>query len=61
MICTDKNCKGYGKEFVDRGYNYPVCSATPQKEETIEQYLNRIGAKNNPEKHEEFSRFDRDN
>lgn len=29
-------------------------------EETLEQYLERIGAKNNSEKHEEFSRFDRD-
>ncbi len=23
--CIDKDCKGYGKEFVDRGYGYPVC------------------------------------
>jgi len=29
-------------------------------EETIEQYLNRIGAKNNKLKDESFDRFDRD-
>jgi hypothetical protein len=29
-------------------------------EETTEQYLIRIGAKNNTEKKESFSRFDRD-
>ena len=23
--CDDKNCKGFGKQFVDRGYGYPVC------------------------------------
>jgi len=22
--CDDKKCKGYGKQFVDRGYGYPV-------------------------------------
>lgn len=29
-------------------------------DETMEQYLNRIGAVNNSEKKESFSRFDRD-
>lgn len=29
-------------------------------EETMEEYLKRIGARNNPEKHEEFQRFDSD-
>lgn len=26
--CDDKKCKGYGKEFVDRGYGHPVCPST---------------------------------
>lgn len=26
--CTDKKCKGYGKQYVDRGYGYPVCPST---------------------------------
>jgi hypothetical protein len=30
-------------------------------EETMEQYLTRIGAKNNKTKTEEFARFDNDN
>lgn len=29
--CNDKNCKGYGKPLIDRGYGYPVCETTPQK------------------------------
>lgn len=23
--CDDKKCKGFGKQYVDRGYGYPVC------------------------------------
>ena len=23
--CDDKKCKGFGKQFVDCGYGYPVC------------------------------------
>ena len=23
--CNDKECDGYGRELVDRGYGYPVC------------------------------------
>jgi len=23
--CDDPECKGYEKEYVDRGYGYPVC------------------------------------
>ena len=23
--CDDSKCKGYKKQFVDRGYGYPVC------------------------------------
>ena len=23
--CDDPKCKGYKKQFVDRGYGYPVC------------------------------------
>ena len=26
--CTDKKCKEYGKQYVDRGYGYPVCPST---------------------------------
>lgn len=36
-----------------------VCSHCDSNEST-EMYLRRIGAKNNPEKKEEFSRFDRE-
>ena len=25
--CNDKECDGYGMDFVDRGYGYPVCPA----------------------------------
>lgn len=27
--CDDLYCKGYDKQFVDRGYGYPVCPSTP--------------------------------
>lgn len=26
--CDDPECKGFKKQFVDRGYGYPVCPAT---------------------------------
>ncbi len=26
--CTDKKCKGFGKEMVDRGFGFPVCPTT---------------------------------
>lgn len=29
MRCEDKNCKGYGKELVDKGYGYLVCVTNP--------------------------------
>lgn len=28
--CDDKKCKGFGKQYVDRGYGYPVCPSTKQ-------------------------------
>jgi len=31
--CNDKKCKGFNKEYVDRGYGYPVCPSTPKKRE----------------------------
>lgn len=44
--CVDKDCKGYGKPFVDRGYGYPVCPAnkpslspTPMKPQYEGQYV----------------------
>ena len=26
--CDDKECKSFGKEYVDRGCGYPVCPST---------------------------------
>lgn len=23
--CDDPKCRGFGKQYVDRGYGYPVC------------------------------------
>lgn len=28
--CDDPACAGFGKQFVDRGYGYPVCPSTKQ-------------------------------
>ena len=28
--CDDPKCKGYKKQFVDRGYGYPVCPSNPK-------------------------------
>lgn len=29
--CQNKKCPCYGQELVDRGYGYPVCPSTQQK------------------------------
>ena len=29
--CNKTGCDGFGKEFVDRGYGYPVCPTSPPR------------------------------
>lgn len=49
--CDDKNCKCYGKEYVDRGYGYPVCPSNnwPLNPEDIKLMDKRYGNQYNTE------------
>lgn len=29
--CDDPECPGFGKQYVDRGYGYPVCPANKKE------------------------------
>jgi len=37
--CNDKECKSFGKEFVDRGYGYPVCPSTPFRTDLLNKTI----------------------
>ena len=49
--CDDPKCKGYKKQFVDRGYGYPVCpsNSLPLNPEDIKPMDNRYEGQYNTE------------
>jgi len=49
--CDDPKCKGYNKQFVDRGYGYPVCPSNkwPLNPEDIKTMNKRYEGQYNTE------------
>ena len=43
--CDDDGCPGFGEQYVDRGYGYPVCPANalnPNLKPTDERYIGQF-------------------
>jgi hypothetical protein len=43
--CDDEGCPGFGEQYVDRGYGYPVCPANalnPKPKPMDERYIGQF-------------------